>query len=94
MHLPPPPRVQILVPSLDSKIISGAILGNATPPIIIANVILGIQQQLQVFQMVQVSHVKRQGNKPTHILAHYAKGIDSYVAQIKENPSMIESLLA
>ena len=78
----------------DSKIISGAVLGNTTPPITVANVILGIQQQLQVFRMVHVSHVKWQGNKPAHILAHYAKGIDNYVAWIKENPSIIESLLA
>ena len=30
----------------DSKIVSNAVLGNTTPPIAIASVIMGIQQQL------------------------------------------------
>ena len=52
----------------DSKIVSNAVLGNTTPPIAIANVIMGIQQQLKVFRIAQVSYVKRQGNKSARIL--------------------------
>ena len=53
----------------DSKMVSNAVLGNTTPPIAIANVIMGIQQQLKVFRIAQVSYVKRQGNKSARILA-------------------------
>ena len=53
----------------DSKIVSNAVLGNTTPPIAIANVIMGIQQQLKEFRIAQVSYVKRQGNKSARILA-------------------------
>ena len=46
------------------------------------------------FHYVQISHVKQAGNKPAHILAQYAKGLDSYVAWIKKNLVIIESALA
>ena len=42
------------------------------------------------FHFVQISHVKRARNKPAHILAQYAKGLDSYVAWIKKNAVIIE----
>ena len=35
------------------------------------------------------SHV-RHGNKPAHLLAKYAKGIDDFCSWIKENPYFIE----
>lgn len=50
--------------------------------------------RLQVFRLVQVSHIKREGNRPTHILAQFAKGIDNYVTWIKENLNIIESVVA
>lgn len=36
---------------------------------VIDNIIERIQQKLQGFKMVQISHVRRQGNRPMHILA-------------------------
>ena len=42
------------------------------------------------FHFVQILHVKRARNKPAHILAQYAKGLDSYVAWIKKNAVIIE----
>ena len=35
-----------------------------------------------------------QSNCPAHILAHYDNNTDNYVTWIKENPNMIESVLA
>ena len=46
--------------------------------------------------MAQVSHVRRQGNKSTHILAKHAKDIvnsDNFVTCIEENSSLIESAI-
>ena len=48
---------------------------------------------LQEFRSFQVLHVQRLGNKLAHILAKYAKGIDSFVTWIEKNPSIIESLV-
>ena len=43
---------------------------------------------------MEISHVKRDGNCPTHLLAQYAKYLDSYQTWIEENPNMVESALA
>ena len=38
-------------------------------------------------------HVRRVGNKPTHLLAQYARDLNSYVIWVEENPIIIESAL-
>ena len=57
----------------DSKIMSDALLSLCTPPMIISNILAGVYHQLQDFRVAQVSYVRYQGNKPTHILAAHAK---------------------
>lgn len=37
------------------------------------NIIERIQQKLQGFKMVQISNVRRQGNRPIHILAQFVE---------------------
>ena len=69
-------------------------MGSSEPPVGIATIIEGIHQKLQDFRQVQFSHVKRQGNRPAHILAQYVKNIVSYVIWIKENSSIVDSALA
>ncbi|KAK9991522.1 hypothetical protein SO802_026507 [Lithocarpus litseifolius] len=53
----------------DSKIVSKAMNGSNVPPVSIGNIIEGIRLKLREFRKVQVSHVKRQGNCPAHLLA-------------------------
>ena len=43
---------------------------------------------------MQVSHVKRLGNRPAHILAQYARDLDSYVTWVEENSVFLEFVLA
>ena len=45
------------------------------------------------FRTVYISHVRRQGNKPAHILAKYALGINESVVWIEETPCCIEQAL-
>ena len=42
---------------------------------------------------MQVSHVRREGNKPAHILVQYAKDLVSYVTWVNKDPIIIESVL-
>ena len=41
-----------------------------------------------------MSHIKRGGNKPMHMLAKYAIRIGSFVTWVKENPVIFKSALA
>ena len=78
----------------DSQIIAKAVNGSCEPPITIRNIVEGIQLKIKDFRGVQVSHIRRQGNHPAHILAQYVRNLVSFVVWIEENPIMIESALA
>ena len=81
----------------DSKIVSNALLGLCTPPMIISNILARVSLKFQDFRLVQVSHVRRQGNMPAHILAKHAKDIvnsDNFITWIEENSLLIESAIA
>ena len=41
------------------------------------------------FRHVEFSHVRRQGNKPAHLLAKYAQGIDDFSVWLEEGPCLI-----
>ena len=47
--------------------------------------------RLQDFHSVQVLHVKQLGNKLVHILAQYARDLDSFVTWVEENLVFLES---
>ena len=78
----------------DSKIVYDAVTGCSDPPSIISNITEGIRCKLQDFWQAQVSHVYRQGNRPIHLLAQYARHIIDYVTWIEETPPIVESDVA
>ena len=51
-------------------------------------------KQVGSFRFVHFSHVKRQGNKPAHILAQFAKQIGDLVVWLEETPNLIELVCA
>ena len=77
----------------DSDILHGAFTSSITPPATILNIISSCLIRLQDFRFVQLTHVRRQGNKPAHILAHYAKKLETFVIWIEDTPLPIESAL-
>ena len=56
----------------DSLNIYKAIQGSIVAPSSIQNIVYGILVQLQTFRSFDISHVKRQGNVPAHLLAQHA----------------------
>ena len=77
----------------DSLIVAEALNRTSEAPATISNIIDGIQLRMNDFRDTKVVHVKRQENRPAHLLAQYAKNIDGYVTRIEENPTIIESAL-
>ena len=75
----------------DSHVVYLSLTGSTTTHASIVNIIASTHHKLHGFRTFKFSHVKRQGNRPTHLLASFAKGIDSYVTWLEETPSFIES---
>lgn len=53
-----------------------ALCGHSNPPSSVAHVISGIIGNYGACSRIDFSHIRRQGNKPPHLLAKYALGID------------------
>ena len=77
----------------DSLVVCDALRGLSTPLVGISNIVSNMCLRLQYFRFVQVSHVKRLGNKPDHILTQYARDLDSYVTWVEKNLVFLESTL-
>ena len=61
--------------------------GTSKAPPAVANVLNGILFHLQSFRSFDFSHIRREGNKPAHILAQHAQFVSDFVAWVKETPS-------
>ena len=74
----------------DSMILYKSLLGTLEPPSSIETIISSILSLVQNFSFFKFSHVKRQGNRPAHILAQFAKQIGDFQVWLEETPSLIE----
>ena len=74
----------------DSLMICNAVQGLISPPVSVSNVLAGVINQLSRFRHWSITHIKRQGNVPAHLLAQHAKDVEDYVAWLEEYPSLIE----
>ena len=77
----------------DSLILVRTLCGLSSPPSTIDSLVVGMQHMCSKFRMVYVSHVRRQGNKPAHILAKNALSLNASVVWIEETPCCIEQAL-
>ena len=77
----------------DSLNVYRALQGLSTPPPSVDAVILGVQIACPEFCYVEFSHIRREGNRPAHFLAKYAKGINDYCTWIEEFPCFLEHAL-
>ena len=77
----------------DSLIVQRALNELASPPSSVDAVIIGIKDASVDFHHIAFTHVGRQGNKPAHLLAKYAKSIDNILVWIEETPCVIKQAL-
>ena len=78
----------------DSLTVVNGMLRVTEPPSFITNIITGSLSQLYKFWEVQFSHMVRSGNKTTHTLAQFAKGVSDQNAWVEEIPGCIENLVS
>ena len=71
--------VKDVIFEMDSATICHAIESPTDAPVSISTVVSELCSRLHEFRTFQASHVGHQGNKPAHILAAFAKNIDSFV---------------
>ena len=74
----------------DSLMVCNALQGLVSPPSSVVNVLTGFLDHASHFRQWKVSHIKRQGNVPAHLLAQHAQHVVDYVAWLEECPSLID----
>lgn len=62
------------------------------PPSSVVSVVQGILTACGEFRQVSFSHVLHQRNRPAHLLAKHAKGIEDYYTWIKEDHCFLEQV--
>ncbi|XP_075670222.1 uncharacterized protein LOC142639988 [Castanea sativa] len=85
--------IRDLVLEGDSLIILQALKQCSNAPSTISSLFYGMLVECNEFRKVSFSHVKRQGNRPAHILAKQALGLADFSAWIEECPCFLEPAL-
>ena len=70
------------------------LVGTTEAPTCIDTIVSSILLSAQNFRCISFSHVKRQGNRPAHILAQFARHVGDFVVWLEETPSQIEHACA
>ena len=78
----------------DSLTICRALQGEGEAPSSTHNILAITLEQASGFRLSCFSHVKRQGNVPAHLLAQFAKEVESYIVWLEECPSFLEHACA
>ena len=85
--------IQEFVLESDSLTVINALKETSPPPFLIAVVVYGSLSDSHDFRQVVFSHVCRQANKPAHLLAKYALGIDDFSVWLEKCPCFLEQAL-
>ena len=85
--------IQDVILEGDSLTVLNALCGNTSPPSLVAAVVAGIKVLSCYLRQVEFSHVRRQCNRPAHLLAKHGFGIVDFIAWLEENPCFIEQSL-
>ena len=86
--------IQEVIFERDSLQVYNCLKGCSLVPLAVGNVLECILYHFQAFRSFDFSDIKRVDNRPTHLLAHYAKSVVDFEAWVKETPSFLEAALA
>lgn len=74
----------------DSQVLVNALKDLSPPPSFVATLVYSSVADSHDFCQVDFSHVRRQGNRPVHLLAKHAVGIANFFVWVEENSYFIE----
>ncbi|KAL0006362.1 hypothetical protein SO802_013923 [Lithocarpus litseifolius] len=86
--------IQNIIFEGDSLQVYNCLHGTSKAPPAVANVLNGILFHLQSFRSFSFSHIRREGNKASHILAQHAQFVGDFAAWVEETPSFLETVIA
>ena len=86
------PLIQDFILEGDSLLVINALKELSPPPSSVVAIISSSLLVSQEFRHV-FSHVRRQGNKPAHLLAKYTLGIDDFSVWLEEDPCFLNQAL-
>ena len=86
--------IQDVILEGDSLVIYNALCEVSLPPSSVASIVIGVLDLCKAFRRIEFSHVIRKGNRPAHLLAKYAVGIDDFIVWMEENPCFLEQTLS
>lgn len=72
--------IQEVVIEGDSLILHRALSDESKPPSSVSTVVQEMQEMCGEFHKVEFSHIRRQGNRATHLLAKHAIGVFDFIA--------------
>ena len=75
----------------DSSKLKNILTSLSEAPASLEPVTASILAQLNKFRFVSFCHVKRDGNRPAHILAKFAKQVGDSVVWLEETPNLIKN---
>ena len=75
----------------DSSNLKNILTGLSEAPASLEPITASILAQLDKFRFISFCHVKRDGNRPGHILAKFAKQVGDSVVWLEETPNLIEN---
>ena len=93
LHFARDMMIQEFVLESDSLTLINALKETSPPPSSIAAVVYGLLFDSHNFCHVDFSHVRRQANKPAHLLTKYALGIDDFFVWLEESHCFLEQAL-
>ena len=85
--------IQEFILAGDFFIVQRALYETSLPPSSAEPVIMGMHAFSKDFCRIDYSHVRRQGNRPAHLLAKYALGTVDFTVWIEDNPCFLEQAL-
>ena len=86
--------IQEFILESNSLVVICSLMGLSSPPSSVALVVQGLLEFRGEFHKVSFCHVRRQGNRPAHLLAKHAKRIIDFSTWLEENSYFLEQALS